>query len=85
MADPIHHPPHYGGADNVYECIRVVEAWGLNFHLGNCVKYVCRAGKKGDALEDLRKAAWYLAREIERREREARDGGLTPAPAPHDD
>jgi hypothetical protein len=85
MADPVHHPPYYGGADNPYECIRVIEAWGLNFHLGNCVKYICRAGKKGDALEDLKKSLWYLQREIERRERKARDGGLTPAPAPHDD
>jgi hypothetical protein len=83
MADPVHHPPHYGG-DTVYEAVKVIEAWQLNFHLGNCVKYICRAGKKGDALEDLRKSLWYLQREIERRERKAHDGGSTPAPAPHD-
>jgi hypothetical protein len=58
------HPTHYGGADNLYETIKVVEAWGLGFCLGNAVKYISRAGKKGDALEDLKKARWYLDREI---------------------
>lgn len=62
----VDHPQHYGGAENVYEAIKVIEAWGLGFCLGNAVKYICRAGKKGDAIEDLRKAAWYLNREIER-------------------
>lgn len=68
MAETVDHPAHYGGADNPYECIKVIEAWGLDFHLGNCVKYISRAGKKGDALEDLRKAAWYLNRAIARLE-----------------
>ncbi len=58
------HPAHYGG-DTVYEAIKVIEAWDLDFHLGNTVKYIARAGKKGDALEDLQKAAWYLQRKIE--------------------
>jgi len=62
--DAVDHPEHYGGADNPYEAIKVVEAWGLCFHLGNVVKYVSRAGKKGDALEDLKKARWYLDRKI---------------------
>lgn len=66
--DPVSHPPHYGGADNPYEAIKVIEAWGLGFCLGNAVKYVSRAGKKGDYLEDLKKARWYLDREIERTE-----------------
>lgn len=70
MAEEVHHPPHYGG-DTTYECIKVVEAWGLGFALGNCVKYVCRAGKKGDALTDLKKARWYLDREIARLGRES--------------
>lgn len=65
MSDPINHPDHYGGKDNPYECIKVVEAWGLGFCLGSALKYICRAGKKGDALEDLKKAAWYLNREIQ--------------------
>lgn len=46
--------------------IDVIEDWLLGFHLGNAVKYIARAGKKGDRLEDLKKAAWYLNREIER-------------------
>jgi hypothetical protein len=60
----INHPQHYGG-DNPYETIKVIEAWQLNFHLGNVVKYISRAGKKGDKIEDLRKAMWYLQREID--------------------
>lgn len=60
----VDHPPHYGGKDNPYEAIKVIEAWGLNFNLGNCVKYICRAGSKDDFLTDLRKARWYLDREI---------------------
>ena len=62
--DLINHPPHYtsGGI----ETIDVIEAWGLGFALGNCVKYISRAGKKdpAKALEDLKKARWYLDREI---------------------
>ena len=64
MPDPVDHPAHYGGADDTYEAIKVVEAWSLCFHLGNVVKYISRAGKKGDALEDLKKARWYLERKI---------------------
>jgi Protein of unknwon function (DUF3310) len=69
MGDPVNHPPHYGGADNPYEAIKVIEAWELGFCLGNAAKYIARAGKKGDAVEDLKKAAWYLAREIANREK----------------
>lgn len=60
----VNHPAHYGGADNTYEAIKVIEAWGLNFNLGNTAKYISRAGKKGVLIEDLRKARWYLDREI---------------------
>jgi len=63
VSNPVDHPEHYGG-DTTYEAIRVIEAWDLGFHLGNCVKYVARAGRKGDELEDLRKARWYLDRYI---------------------
>jgi hypothetical protein len=61
------HPDHYGGKDNPYEAIKVIEAWELGFNLGNAVKYISRAGKKDkDArLLDLQKASWYLSREIE--------------------
>jgi hypothetical protein len=62
----IDHPAHYGGKDNPYEAIKVIEAWDLGFTLGNCVKYISRAGKKGDALEDLQKAKWCLDREVSR-------------------
>jgi len=64
--DTIDHPAHYGG-DYGFEPIKVIEAWDLGFHLGNTVKYIARAGKKGPALEDLKKARWYLDREIENR------------------
>ena len=64
--EAVNHPAHYGGADDPYEAIKVIEAWDLGFNLGNCVKYVARAGKKGDRREDLKKAAWYLNREVER-------------------
>lgn len=63
--EAVNHPVHYSG-DTPYEVIKVIEAWGLdqNFCLGNCIKYVARAEKKGAKLEDLEKAAWYLSREI---------------------
>ena len=67
--EAVNHPAHYGGADNPYEAIKVIEAWELGFNLGNTVKYISRAGKKGAALEDLKKAAWYLAREIANQEK----------------
>lgn len=62
----VDHPAHYGGKDNLYEAIKVIDAWALGFSLGNAVKYICRAGKKTSTLEDLKKAAWYLNHEIER-------------------
>lgn len=64
--ETVNHPAHYGGADNPYEAIKVIEAWGLSFCLGNTVKYIARAGRKHkDALEDLKKARWYLDRQIQ--------------------
>lgn len=64
--DPLH-PAHYGGGDNPYEVIKVIEAWNLPFSLGNVLKYVYRAGKKGAHLEieDFEKAKWYIDRHIE--------------------
>lgn len=64
-SEMVNHPAHYGGKENPYEVIKVIEAWNLNFNLGTTVKYIGRAGKKGDLIEDLEKAAWYLRREIE--------------------
>ncbi len=64
--ESVNHPSHYGGKDNTYEAIKVIEAWDLDFCLGNVVKYLSRAGKKSDKkVEDLEKALWYLNREIE--------------------
>lgn len=64
MAEAVDHPAHYGGASNPYEAIKVIEAWRLGFNLGNAVKYIARAGKKDALLQDLKKARWYLDREI---------------------
>ena len=65
--EQVNHPKHYGGQDNPYEAIKVIDAWELGFSLGNTVKYISRAGKKGKdkELEDLRKALWYLQHHIE--------------------
>lgn len=70
--EAVNHPAHYGGAENPYEAIKVIEAWDLNFNLGNVVKYICRAGKKDQnpLLGDLEKAREYLDFEIERRVRQ---------------
>ena len=64
--DLVNHPPHYkaGGV----ETIDFIEAKDLNYRLGNVVKYVTRAEKKGNPIEDLKKARWYLDREISVRE-----------------
>lgn len=60
MSTPAHYP------SGIYEPIKVIEAWGLGFCLGNVVKYIARAGKKGDRKADLEKALDYLQRELER-------------------
>lgn len=65
--EAVNHPPHYGGVDNTYEAIKVIEAWNLGFCLGNTVKYIARAEHKGATLQDLEKARWYLDREISTR------------------
>lgn len=66
--EAVNHPSHYGGKDNPYEAIKVIEAWELDFHLGNAVKYISRAGKKdpNKTVEDLEKAAFYLQRKIDK-------------------
>ncbi len=67
MSNTVNNPKHYGGADNTYETIKVIEAWELGFNLGNAIKYIARAGKKDAAkgIEDLQKAEWYIKRQIE--------------------
>jgi hypothetical protein len=67
----VNHPTHYGGEDNPYEAIKVIDAWDLGFSLGNTVKYISRAGKKetDKELQDLKKALWYLQHHIEELEK----------------
>lgn len=65
--DAVNHPPHYTAHPSGVECIDVVEHMGFN--VGNAIKYLWRADHKGAPLQDLRKAAWYIEREIARRER----------------
>ena len=62
--DLVNHPHHYGGKDNPYETIKVIENWKLNFNLGNAIKYLARADHKENKLQDLEKAKWYIQREI---------------------
>lgn len=69
MSDKVNHPDHYHGKDNPYEAIKVIEAWKLGFNLGNVIKYISRAELKENALDDLKKAKWYLEREINNREK----------------
>ena len=68
--DNVNHPSYYNNGK--VEVIDAIEAWGLNFHRGNAVKYIARAGKKNIAneVEDLEKAVWYINREIERLKKE---------------
>ena len=61
----VNHPTHYNHGR--IEAITVIEDWDLNFNLGNAVKYISRADHKGNPVEDLRKALWYLQRELDRR------------------
>ena len=71
-SDAVNHPIHYGGKDNPYEAIKVIEAWALGFNLGNTVKYICRVSSLFNPgqrdIQDLKKARWYLDREIQWRE-----------------
>ena len=72
--DSINNPSHYGGADNPYEAIKIIEHYELGFCLGNVLKYVLRAGKKDPKkhIEDLKKSVWYLNREISNLEKEGK-------------
>jgi hypothetical protein len=63
MSDNVNHPPHY--ASQKIEAIDVIEALELEFHEGNAFKYIARAKLKGNRIEDLRKAAWYLTRKAD--------------------
>lgn len=64
MHDMVEHPPHYTSHPSGVECIEVTEHY--NFCIGNAIKYLWRAGQKGSRIEDLKKARWYIDREIKR-------------------
>ena len=83
MSEAVHHPAHYGGANHIYEAIKVIEAWHVGFHLGNTLKYICRSTYANPAkqLEDLQKARWYLDRKIADLEASTRTSQPEPQPA----
>lgn len=60
--ETVNHPEHYLG--NKFEAIEIIEDYNLNFNLGNVIKYTLRADKKGKKAEDLKKAKWYIEREL---------------------
>jgi len=66
VCDDVNHPPHYRRHPSGIECIQITEHMG--FCLGNAVKYLWRADEKGAPIKDLRKAIWYIEREIKQRE-----------------
>lgn len=69
--EQVEHPNHYGGENDPFETIKVINAWNLNFNLGNAVKYISRAGKKDPKkhVEDLKKARFYIDYEIKQHEK----------------
>lgn len=73
--DMVNHPPHYNAHPSGVECIQIAEHFPFN--VGNAIKYLWRAESKGAPLDDLRKARWYIDREIARRE-QVRSGVTTP-------
>lgn len=72
MSEAVNHPSHYAEGRK-YEPIDVIADWELDFCLGNTIKYISRAGRKGldKTIEDLEKAAWYLNYEIQKLKKEA--------------
>ena len=77
--DPVNHPKHYTDHPSGIECIQVTEHMGFN--LGNAVKYVWRCDLKLDAIEDLKKAVWYIEREIAKREAAAKEAAKAAHPS----
>ena len=68
--EKVDHPTYYQGKK--YEAIDIIEDYNLDFHLGNAIKYILRAGKKDDKLKDLNKAMWYLKRSCQNIENETK-------------
>ena len=82
--DPVNHPKHYTEHPSGVECIQITEHMGFN--LGNAVKYIWRADLKGNSIQDLEKAVWYVQREIQLRTSPAAKtyseaGSITASPA----
>ena len=77
MNHPVTHPKHY--TDGKIEVIDFIEDKNLNFHKGNAIKYITRAGKKDPTkeVEDLQKAIWYLKREIQRLQNDSNEKSTT--------
>ena len=67
MEDNINHPKHYTSHPSGIECIQITEH--MSFNIGNAIKYLWRADEKGAPLDDLKKSAWYIAREIAKHEK----------------
>lgn len=66
MSDPVNRPNHYTSHSSGVDCIQITEHMGFN--LGNALKYIWRCDLKKDAVEDLKKAKWYIERELAKRE-----------------
>ena len=87
MTDLVNHPPHYQGIADCPHCGQQIEAISITerfgFCLGNALKYILRAGKKGDRLTDLEKSRWYLDRQIasEKARRASQDSAGAPQAA----
>lgn len=77
MSDMVNHPLHYKSASGL-EAIDVIEAFELDFRLGNVIKYILRKGRKGNPEQDLRKARWYLDRAIEKLSAAAEESKAAP-------
>lgn len=73
MIDSVNNPPHYNAHPSGVECITITRH--MSFNVGNAVKYLWRADEKGAAIEDLKKARWYIDDEIKRRESAEADHG----------
>lgn len=67
MVELVNHPNHYNTGK--YEVIDVIEDWQLNFNLGNAIKYIARCNHKGNKTQDIKKAIWYLERELTKDEK----------------
>ncbi len=73
--DPVDHPAHYTQHPSGVECIQITRH--MNFNLGNAMKYLWRAADGEAGIQDLRKAAWYISDEIQRRQKAARPAAVT--------